>query len=282
MNSFSGRTGAFDGDPRVLTITIVGADHRQSSPVAGETIVEINPGYLQLIPQYPQMASRRQSESRIVTDDGRRRLLANPEQFDLILMNTAALARACDEPVVGRVLAACTATSCRRAFTTTPARKRRNDPEDRIRTGCESVISGRRDSPRPRRYPPAQDAVEYRIDRRPVLDPAVPDDARPGRNHIPDQPLVATDGKICVSRRSRLRSRFARAATESASSQTTIGKSGAVTSARRQPPARAPALSTRLFADAAGMKSARRVHAIAQSRSEVAGAASSYLIENAG
>ena len=54
------------------------------------TIVEINPGYLQLIPKYPAVASLlRNANVSIVIDDGRRWLVAHPErQFDLIVMNT--------------------------------------------------------------------------------------------------------------------------------------------------------------------------------------------------
>jgi spermidine synthase len=54
------------------------------------TIVEINPGYLKLIPDYPAVASvLKNPKVRIVTDDGRRWLSANPHrQFDAIVMNT--------------------------------------------------------------------------------------------------------------------------------------------------------------------------------------------------
>jgi hypothetical protein len=87
--------------------------------------------------------------------------------------------------------------------------------------------------------------LEYRIDGRPVLDPAVPDDAR-RLDEITSltRRFVATDGEDMRSRRSRLRSRFARAAAESASSQTTIWVPSGV--GRPAPgasaPARAPAL----------------------------------------
>jgi spermidine synthase len=54
------------------------------------TIVEINPGYLRLIPQYPQVASLlRNLKVEIVIDDGRRWLLRNRDKkFDVIVMNT--------------------------------------------------------------------------------------------------------------------------------------------------------------------------------------------------
>jgi len=55
------------------------------------TIVEINPSYLSLIPQYPQVAGLlRNPKVSIVIDDGRRWLARNPDrQFDLIVMNSS-------------------------------------------------------------------------------------------------------------------------------------------------------------------------------------------------
>lgn len=55
------------------------------------TIIEINPGYLQIIPQYPEVASLLSNPKvSIVVDDGRRWLLAHPQRkFDLIVMNTS-------------------------------------------------------------------------------------------------------------------------------------------------------------------------------------------------
>ncbi|MEO6572372.1 MAG: spermidine synthase, partial [Polyangiaceae bacterium] len=54
------------------------------------TIVEINPGYLQLIEQYPAVASLlKNPKVSIVIDDGRRWLIRHPDQkFDFIVMNT--------------------------------------------------------------------------------------------------------------------------------------------------------------------------------------------------
>jgi spermidine synthase len=54
------------------------------------TIVEINPGYLQLIAQYPMVAGiLRNPKVQIAIDDGRRWLLRNPNKhFDMIVMNT--------------------------------------------------------------------------------------------------------------------------------------------------------------------------------------------------
>jgi len=58
--------------------------------VVSLTIVEINPGYLTLIAQEPQVASLLANPKvAIVTDDGRRWLRANPDRrFDAIVSNT--------------------------------------------------------------------------------------------------------------------------------------------------------------------------------------------------
>jgi spermidine synthase len=54
-------------------------------------IIEINPGYVALIPQYPVVASLLQNpRAHIYVDDGRRWLRAHPsEKYDAILMNTS-------------------------------------------------------------------------------------------------------------------------------------------------------------------------------------------------
>lgn len=54
------------------------------------TIVEIDPGYLELIPRYPDVASiLTNPKVTIVIDDGRRWLLRHPDdKFDVIVMNT--------------------------------------------------------------------------------------------------------------------------------------------------------------------------------------------------
>ena len=54
------------------------------------TVVEIDEGYLDLIPHYPQVASvLTNPKVEIVIDDGRRWLVAHPEEkFDAIIMNT--------------------------------------------------------------------------------------------------------------------------------------------------------------------------------------------------
>jgi len=54
------------------------------------TIIEINPGYLKIIPQFPQVASfLRNPKVEVVIDDGRRWLARHPERkFDVIVSNT--------------------------------------------------------------------------------------------------------------------------------------------------------------------------------------------------
>ena len=58
--------------------------------VASLTVVEINPGYLSLIAQEPEVASLLHNPKvTIVTDDGRRWLRANSgRRFDAIVSNT--------------------------------------------------------------------------------------------------------------------------------------------------------------------------------------------------
>jgi len=60
------------------------------------TIVEINPGYLKLIPEHSEVASiLHNPKVEIIIDDGHRWLLRNPEaKFDLIVMNTTFFWRA--------------------------------------------------------------------------------------------------------------------------------------------------------------------------------------------
>lgn len=87
--------GAFHAAPRrVLVIGLASgswaqvlAHHPQLEQM---TIVEINPGYLELIPQHPEVASLLANPKvTVVIDDGRRWLNRNPQQmFDAIVMNT--------------------------------------------------------------------------------------------------------------------------------------------------------------------------------------------------
>jgi spermidine synthase len=87
--------GALHPAPRrVLMIGLGSGSWAQvvaNQPLVKElTVVEINPGYLKLIPQHPTVSSLLgNSKVRIVIDDGRRWLMRNPGQrFDAIVMNT--------------------------------------------------------------------------------------------------------------------------------------------------------------------------------------------------
>jgi len=86
---------AFHATPRrVLMIGLGSGSWAQvvaNQPQVEElTVVEINPGYLKLIPQYSAVASLLGNPKfRIIIDDGRRWLVRNPGQrFDAIVMNT--------------------------------------------------------------------------------------------------------------------------------------------------------------------------------------------------
>ena len=88
--------GLFDPTPKkTLMIGLssgswaqVAVNHPQ---IESMDIVEINPGYLQLIEQYAMVSSLlRNPKVRIYVDDGRRWLLAHPDaRYDLVLMNTS-------------------------------------------------------------------------------------------------------------------------------------------------------------------------------------------------
>src|SRR5438477_9844916 len=64
------------------------ANHPQVKKV---TVVEIDPGYLKLVKEYPQVSSLlTDPKVEIHIDDGRRWLRRNPDQrFDVIMMNTS-------------------------------------------------------------------------------------------------------------------------------------------------------------------------------------------------
>src|SRR4029077_12887852 len=86
---------AFHPAPRhVLMIGLASGSWAQviaaNPEVEDFTIVEINPAYLQLIPNYPDVASLlRNQKVRIAIDDGRRWLQHNGgASFDVIVMNT--------------------------------------------------------------------------------------------------------------------------------------------------------------------------------------------------
>jgi spermidine synthase len=68
------------------------------------TIVEINPGYLKLIPEHAEVASLlRNRKVSIFIDDGHRWLLRNPEaKFDLVVMNTSFFWRASTTNLLSR------------------------------------------------------------------------------------------------------------------------------------------------------------------------------------
>ncbi len=87
--------GAFHAKPRrVLMIGLASGSWAQvlvhHPEVEEVVIVEINPGYLELIPKYPEVASLlKNPKQRVIIDDGRRWLNRNPdEKFDAIVMNT--------------------------------------------------------------------------------------------------------------------------------------------------------------------------------------------------
>jgi spermidine synthase len=86
---------AFHPNPkRVLMIGLSGGAWAQvvgNHPQVEElTVVEINPGYLQLIPRYPVVASLLENPRiKIVLDDGRRWIRNHKgEKFDVVVMNT--------------------------------------------------------------------------------------------------------------------------------------------------------------------------------------------------
>lgn len=58
--------------------------------VESVTIIEINPGYLEIIPRYPEVASLlKNPKVKVIIDDGRRWLSRNPDRkFDFVLQNT--------------------------------------------------------------------------------------------------------------------------------------------------------------------------------------------------
>jgi hypothetical protein len=88
--------GAFHPEPRrILLIGLSSGSWAQvlvNHPVVESLeIVEINPGYLKIIPQYPAVRSILQNPKiRIHIDDGRRWLLAHPDaRYNVIVQNTS-------------------------------------------------------------------------------------------------------------------------------------------------------------------------------------------------
>jgi spermidine synthase len=87
-------TGLHPAPKRMLMIGLASGSWGQifaNDPrVSRFDIVEINPGYLQLIPQYPMVRSLLQNpKTHLYVDDGRRWLYAHPEEkYDLIVANS--------------------------------------------------------------------------------------------------------------------------------------------------------------------------------------------------
>lgn len=87
-------TGLHPAPKRVLMIGLASGSWGQifanDTRVSQLDVVEINPGYLKLIPQYPMVRSFPQNPKvHLYIDDGRRWLLAHPEEkYDLIVANT--------------------------------------------------------------------------------------------------------------------------------------------------------------------------------------------------
>ena len=148
--------------------------------VASLTIIEINPGYLTLIEHAPQVASvLNNPKVTIVTDDGRRWLRANPNRhFDAIVSNTTWYFRAS----VTNLLSVEFLELVRRHLNPGGIFFYNTTDSDRVqRTGCLAFAYGARftnhivvsDTPiawdfqRWRRQ-----LASYRIDGRPVFDPA--------------------------------------------------------------------------------------------------------------
>jgi spermidine synthase len=152
--------------------------------VASLTVVEINPGYRELIAEEPEVASvLTNPKVSIVTDDGRRWLRANPDRrFDAIVSNTTWHFRASTTNLLSREFLDLVKGHLNPGgifFYNTTA-------SDRVqRTGCLAFAHGARflnhmvvaqapiawDFERWRRT-----LESYRIDGRPVLDPSRPED----------------------------------------------------------------------------------------------------------
>jgi spermidine synthase len=152
--------------------------------VASLTIVEINPGYLELIAKAPEVASvLANPKVSIVTDDGRRWLWANPDRrFDAIVSNTTWHFRANTTNLLSREFLDLVKSHLNPGgifFYNTTA-------SDRVqRTGCLAFAHGARflnhmvvaqtpiawDFERWRRT-----LESYRIDGRQVVDPSRPED----------------------------------------------------------------------------------------------------------
>jgi spermidine synthase len=151
--------------------------------VASLTIVEINPGYLELVAQAPEVASvLANPKVRVVTDDGRRWLRLNRDRFDAIVSNTTWHFRA----NVTNLLSAEFLTLIRDHLRPDGIFFYNTTSSDRVqRTGCLSFPHGARftnhmvvsDAPIRWDFARWRATLEaYRIDGRPVFHPARADD----------------------------------------------------------------------------------------------------------
>jgi spermidine synthase len=148
--------------------------------VASLTIIEINPGYLALIARAPQVASvLTNPKVTIVTDDGRRWLRANPgRHFDVIVSNTTWHFRAS----VTNLLSVEFLELVRRHLNPGGIFFYNTTDSDRVqRTGCLAFAHGARftnhmvvsETPIAWDFQRWRRTLEsYRIDGRPVFDPA--------------------------------------------------------------------------------------------------------------
>jgi predicted membrane-bound spermidine synthase len=149
------------------------------------TIVEINPGYLELVRQHAVVASLLDNPKvEIVIDDGRRWLNRHPERrFDAIIQNTTYYFRPNATNLLSEEYLRLTAAHLKEggviAYNTTGSRRAE-------RTGCAlfggvRLINNLFLSPAPMRLDPQRldrTLRDYRIDGRPVLDVAVPEQHR--------------------------------------------------------------------------------------------------------
>jgi spermidine synthase len=146
------------------------------------TIIEINPGYLQIIRKYPVVASLLDNPKvEIVIDDGRRWLNRHPERkFDAIIQNTTWYYRPNATNLLSQEYLKLTEAHLRQGgvilYNTTGSQRVQ-------RTGCATFGNGFREinmlvvSPTPIKLDPQRlrnTLAAYRINGRPVLDMAEP------------------------------------------------------------------------------------------------------------